>query len=252
MELTTFWGHALCLGTREWVDWRLRPLTGDMALVAESVYARDQLFVIAHPQAEGDPGCTGCAWRFGGMMPGTAKIVEIWNGPWSNVESNNEAALMLFYDWLNQGLRLVATAGTDAHGPAPEGRDIRPGFDVIYATSLSERSLLDAVRAGHLYLSSGPSLVLEAFAADGSYQMVGDTVVTDAAFAVTWDACPEDAHVRIIADGKLRDTWLASGPGDREWTMAPSEASWILVEVRTSDGEMLAVTNPIFLGHPEG
>jgi hypothetical protein len=25
IELTTFWGHALCLGTRAWVDWRVRP-----------------------------------------------------------------------------------------------------------------------------------------------------------------------------------------------------------------------------------
>ncbi|MCJ7736204.1 MAG: CehA/McbA family metallohydrolase [Anaerolineae bacterium] len=249
MELTTFWGHALCLGTREWVDWRLRPLSGDMSRVAEATLAGGQLFVIAHPQADGDPGCTGCSWRFGDMMPGSAGAVEIWNGPW-NGDSNNEFALLLFYDWLNQGLRLVATAGTDAHGPAPEGSDIRPGFNVIYAASLSERALLDALLAGHLYLSSGPELLFAAASAEGGRWMVGDTVATAATFSVLWKACPHDAEIRVIVDGRLLTVSPAQEQGDRRWDMVPDEASWVVVEVRSTDGEMLAVTNPIFLAAP--
>jgi len=250
MELTTFWGHALCLGTREWVDWRLRPLTGEMAQVAEEMYAGGQLFIIAHPQADGDPGCTGCSWRFGDMMPGNARAVEIWNGPW-NGDSNNESALLLFYDWLNQGFRLVATAGTDAHGPAPDGSDIRPGFNVVYAASLSERALLDAIRVGHLYLSSGPELLLEAVAVDGGRWMVGDTVVRAATFSVLWDACPRDAQVRVIADGRLLTVWPAQGHGEEQWHMSPDEAAWVVAEIRAEDGQMLAVTNPIFVATPE-
>ncbi|MCG8606923.1 CehA/McbA family metallohydrolase, partial [bacterium] len=79
MELTTFWGHALCLGTRDWVDWRVRPGTGAMDRIATNAYAREQVFIIAHPQAIGDPLCTGCTWLFGEVMPGNAKLVEIWN-----------------------------------------------------------------------------------------------------------------------------------------------------------------------------
>jgi hypothetical protein len=250
MEMTTFWGHALCLGTRDWVDWRLRPLSGEMAQVAEATYAGGQLFVIAHPQADGDPGCTGCSWRFGDMMPGNARAVEIWNGPW-NGDSNNESALLLFYDWLNQGLRLVATAGTDAHGPAPVGSELRPGFNVVYAASLSERALLDAIRVGHLYLSSGPQLLLEAVAVDGLRWMVGDTVVRAAAFSAQWSGCPRDALVRVIVDGKLLTVWPAQGEGVEQWDMRPDEATWVVVEIRAADGEMLAVTNPIFLASSE-
>jgi len=250
MELTTFWGHALCLGTREWVDWRLRPRSGEMARVAEAICAGGQLFVIAHPQADGDPGCTGCSWRFGDMMPGNARAVEIWNGPW-NGDSNNEFALLLFYDWLNQGLRMVATAGTDAHGPAPEGSDIVPGFNVVYATSLSERALLDAIRVGHLYLSNGPELLLEAVGVDGERWMVGDTAVRAATFSVTWDACPLDAEVRIIEDGRVLAVLPAQGHGEKQWSLSPDEATWVVVEIRAADGGMLAVTNPIFLSSPE-
>jgi len=102
------------MGTRDWVDWRVRPDGNEMARIAAQVEARGELFVIAHPQAVGDPYCTGCVWRYGQMMPGSARLVEIWNEHWGS-SSNNEAALALWYDWLNQGLRMIATAGTDAH-----------------------------------------------------------------------------------------------------------------------------------------
>ncbi len=49
IELTTFWGHALSLGTRTWVDWQVRPGSGDMAHIAAATYANGQAFIIAHP-----------------------------------------------------------------------------------------------------------------------------------------------------------------------------------------------------------
>ena len=41
VELTTFWGHALCLGARTWVDWRVRPGAGQMARLAAAASASD-------------------------------------------------------------------------------------------------------------------------------------------------------------------------------------------------------------------
>ncbi len=245
LELTTFWGHALCLGARQWVDWRIRPGTGQIAAIAADAYAAGQLFIIAHPQSEGDPCCTGCAWRYGEMMPGNARLVEVWNGPWAG-DSNNEASLALWYDWLNQGHRLVATAGSDLHSAA--GYDRQPGFNVIYADALTERDLLRALAAGHLYLSAGPQIAFQAQAADGSTAISGDTVAGPAAFTLRWSACPTDAHVRVIANGMLLHRWPAApGNATRTWQMAPADARWALVEIRSSDGQMLAVTNPIFL-----
>lgn len=244
VELTTFWGHALCLGGREWVDWRVRPGAGDMARIAAATYAKDQLFIIAHPQSAGDPACTGCTWRFGEMMPGNARFVEIWNGPWGG-DSNNEATLSLWYDWLNQGLYLTATAGTDTHG----GQDYaaKPGFSVIYAEALSEAALLQALRAGHLYLSAGPQLTFQARNESGERWNMGDTVGQPATFAVTWADCPAEAQIRLIANGRLLHQWLAGPQGGYEWPMRPDQANWVVVEIRAGNGEMLAITNPILL-----
>jgi hypothetical protein len=243
IELTTFWGHALCLGTRRWVDWRVRPGAGEMARIAEETYARDQIFIIAHPQSPGDPGCTGCTWRYNEMMPGTAKHVEIWNGPWQG-DSNNEQALALWYDWLNQGLHLVATAGTDTHN----ARDYaaRPGFNVVYAEQLSERALLQALREGHLYLSAGPALLFAASSASGEQAIVGDTISQPVALTLRWSACPDDAQVHVIANGRRWIGWAASGQGERTWPVSSAQAAWCVAEVRSADGDLLAITNPIF------
>ena len=260
IELTTFWGHALCLGRRDWVDWRIRPGTGEIAAIAAETYAAGQVFIIAHPQSNGDPGCTGCAWRFGDMMPGAARLVEIWNGPWAG-DSNNEASLALWYDWLNQGYRLAATAGSDTHSQRNYAN--RPGFNVLYAAALTEAALLDALLAGHLYVSAGPQISFQAVAhvpgtcevpgtstaerAGGETWISGDTATGPATFTLAWADCPAAARVRVIVDGKLlAERPAAPGDGSHTWRMMPADAHWVLAEIRGDDGQMLAVTNPIF------
>lgn len=245
IELTTYWGHALCLGTREWVDWRVRPGKGEMERIATSTYAKDQVFIIAHPQSNGDPLCTGCTWRFGEMMPGIAQLIEIWNEwQWDGIP-NNEKALSLWYDWLNQGAHLVATAGTDTH--KAEDYAAKPGFNVVYAEELSETALLKALRAGHLYLSCGPKMVLEARSENGENWMMGDTVTQPAAFRLSWKNCEEDARIRLIANGSPMKQWMACAQGEYQWTMKPNECDWVVVEVRDAKDRLLAITNPLFL-----
>lgn len=248
LELTTFWGHALCLGTRDWVDWRVRAGTGEMGRVATETYAKGQVFIIAHPHSIGDPMCTGCKWVYLDMMPGTSQIVEIWNGPWAD-ESNNEQALALWYSWLNQGLRMVATAGTDTHGNQDYAR--RPGFNHIYVETFSEQGLLQALRAGHLYLSVGPQVTLTAQGGHGAPVMMGDLFTGDvASLHLTWRDCPAATQMRIIVDGKPFLEWTAEAAGEREWTLIAEQVHWCVVEVRDAAGEMLAITNPIFLRSP--
>ena len=154
-ELTTYYGHAVILGAHQWIDWRIRPGNGDMQAIAAAAYAAGQVYIIAHPLSDGEPGCTGCSWRFGEMMPGNARLVEIWNGPWDD-SSHNDQSLAMWYDWLNQGMHLAATAGTDAHGEHSHGPN--PAFNVIYAEALTEAALLKGLMAGHLYLTAGPEL----------------------------------------------------------------------------------------------
>jgi hypothetical protein len=250
-ELTTYWGHALSLGTRHWIDWRTRPGGRTMAQIAQDVTDANGLFVIAHPGSEGDPVCTGCAWRYTDMMPGSARRVEVWNGAWSNHDSGNERSLAAFYSWLNQGYRLGATAGSDAHGP--HGYKTGPGFNVVYAEELSQSAILRAIARGHLYLSTGPRLEMSGRTAAGDQAMMGDILPgTEGEISAQWDGAPRGARLRLIADGNVVEEARVGENGARSWPLAKMPAQWRLAELRDSRGRMVALTNPIFTEEGRG
>jgi len=177
-------------------------------------------------------------------MPGDARLVEIWNGAW-DCNSDNEQALALWYDWLNQGRRLVATAGTDTH--SNQDYADRPGFNVVYAESLSEAAILRGLQAGHLYLSAGPQITFDARNENGTRWFIGDMVAEPVAFTCAWSNCPADAQMRVIANGRLFNQWMIGARGEHEWYLSPDQADWVVVEVRSAKDDLLAITNPIFL-----
>jgi hypothetical protein len=245
MELTTFWGHALSLGIGHWIDWRVESGRRAMSEIASEVHTDGGLFIIAHPNSIGDPYCTGCDWRYADMMPGPARVIEVWNGVWDNDDSGNEGSLATWYHWLNQGYRLVATAGTDAHGP--HHYKARVGFNVVYADALSQQAILEAIARGHLYLSSGPRLELNARTSAGDEGMMGDILRGETAeFTARWEDSPRRARLRVIADGKPLLEREVMPEGEETWTLTASQIRWCGVELRDPSGRVLALTNPIF------
>lgn len=252
-ELTTFWGHAVCLGVHDgWLDWRVDREGKRMATIANELYAKGQLYIIAHPYAIGDPYCTGCRWLYTEMMPGTARLIEVWNGAWFGdhplTHNCNEDGLAFYYRCLNEGRRMVMTAGSDAHGP--ESYERGPGFNIVYAEALSEQGILRALAAGHSYLSVGPALELHAIT-EGTTVMMGDQLPTsgDNDFTVTcnWSAAPAGATLRLIVNGAVHEQSTVDTAGQAEWHLPVHGTRWCTVELRGDGGTMLAVTNPLFI-----
>jgi hypothetical protein len=247
MELTTFWGHSLALGIRDWVDWRSGEGRRTIEQIAAEVEARGGLFVIAHPLQIGDPYCTGCRWAYPSMMPGSAHVVEVWNGDWGG-EAHNEAALKLTFDWLNAGHRLALTSGTDNHGRDPDRMNY--AFDTVYASELSEREILRAVRSGHLYLSTRPRLELTA-SAGADRAIMGDSLQVDPGMKVNlvsvWEGAPQGVALELVTDGQRKSSQHVSPNGAQAWELEQGEAGWCLVTLRETSGRMMALTNPIYL-----
>lgn len=252
LELTTFWGHAVCLGLSEWLDWRVDASGTAMANIARSLQSSGAHFAIAHPRSPGDPYCTGCRWLYPDMMPGPARCVEVWNGPWvppGGAPSYNEEGLALWYQWLNAGFHLVATAGSDAHSLADYRN--RPGFNVVYADDLSQSAILRGVAAGHLYLSSGPTLQFRASQAGERTAMMGDHLRVDShagdlCLEASCTLCPPDSLLRLVENGQVIDEVPVSGAAEHTWEQPANPGTWYLMELRDRHHEMLALTNPIF------
>ncbi|HKI58825.1 MAG TPA: CehA/McbA family metallohydrolase [Trueperaceae bacterium] len=266
MELTTFWGHALALGLRDWTDWRVADGRRSMAQIAREVASRGGVFVIAHPTSAGDPTCTGCRWLYPDTSPGPARHVEIFNGGSGDVR--NEQALALWYRWLDEGHTVFATAGSDAHDASLMIHGVR--FDVVRCDRSSPAAVLAAVDAGRSYLSRGPHLELRAVDAAGRRGEPGDTVAAGAAdVQASWLHAEPGSTVRLVVNGRVRHEWPASpaaveaaaagtGPGGRPGAgsaraeVSLSPASWCLLELRAADGALAAVTNPLRTRGGEG
>ena len=254
MELSTYLGHAVAVGepvsADQWFDWR--KLDGSqitMPELAQKVIDSGALYTIAHPMALGDPICCGCRWQHHDMMPGNTLAVEVWNGGWS---PNNHEALQWFYHWLNEGYRLTAVSGTDLHGP-PSGKS-RGAVNVVYAQELSERAIIDAIKAGHSYISAGPELIVTATTADGHEAMIGDTLAPHHAASgpttvrVTWQGAQEGDSVRFVVDGWVYREKIVEEAGELSWQLAPGQAKWFSAELRDAQDGLWAVTNPIYCG----
>lgn len=246
MELTTFWGHALVLGIHHWINWQLETGKHSMAHIQQEVAAQGGTFIIAHPGSVGDPYCTGCQWEYPELMPGSARCVEVWNGEWVS-DANNEASFQLACQWMNQGYRMALTAGTDNHGDRPNERPYPSS--VVYAQELSERGILAAVQAGHLYLSRGPRLQLEAGLQD-QHAMMGDVVYASEGSAIqvnaSWEDCSPGAQAEWIVDGRIERRFQPDRAGSQQWNLPGGKTHWALFALRDAQGNMLALTNPIY------
>jgi hypothetical protein len=243
-ELTTYYGHAVALGVRQWQEWRVGVNGVTMSEIATQVKDKGGIFIIAHPKSIGDPDCTGCDWHYNDMMPGNARHLEIWNGDWSG-DSGNEKGLELWYTWLNEGYRMVATAGTDSHR-SPDNKHL--GFNHVYANDLTELDILNGVKQGHLYVSSGPKLELTARNAKLEQVMMGEVISGDEIIlSLSWSGCQQGDVLKLTVNGDVTNEHFPAESGMLEWTL-PNHARWCVVEVRNKNNDLQALTNPIFVG----
>ncbi len=246
IELTTYAGHALALGADAWVDWRTGHQGRSANDMARSVRDTGSFLVIAHPDAPPDDVCTGCRWTHHDFDPGLADAVEVWGGLWNGAEERNQGCIDLWRTWLNTGRRMTATGATDAH--RPEDWEGPVPITYVQASDAGLPSILEALRAGRTYVSSGPRLEIRACSDGGPIAEVGSAVKRSAARVIEV-ACGDspEAELRLVGNGGT----FARAPVDSEGSLnaRPREGdTWCCAELWNRAGDtLLAVTSPIYI-----
>jgi hypothetical protein len=243
-ELTTFNGHALALGIDRWIDWRTGHAGRSANDVARAVREAGGLFVVAHPDALPDDVCTGCRWTHDGFDPALANGVEVWGGLWDGPEERNAGCVALWHRWLDAGHRLTATGATDAHhkkhweGAVP--------LTYVYADELSGPALLEALRSGRTFVSSGPELDLRAVLPGIGDRPMGATVPATARIEARCQRSPK-AVLRLVSSGVVTAQEEVTGSG---LVTAPAGgATWHVAELWDAEGKtLLAITSPVYVG----
>ncbi len=251
-EVTTFNGHLNCFGLGEAIEWYDVTRGGGPARIVERAHRQGALISINHPSAFGNPWCSGCHWDYALVDYATIDAIEVWNGRWRMPESDNNGALALWTDLLDAGFRPTAVSGTDSHS-AEEDEYIALPMNHVYADDRSEASILDGIRRGHVFLSSGPIVSFRARGSDGADVVLpGERLPADGTFDLTVDVG------EVLAPATL---WYATSgsvtplgacrPGTTHLVIEGLVAkTWWRLDVREGDapnGDVLALTNPVYV-----
>lgn len=186
--------------------------------------------------------------------------LEIWNDPsWYTSTQANMAAVKMWTRWLNAGHRVAAIGGSDFHTPQPKPGEDKPAERIgmprtwVYAENLSGNAILDALKRRRAYVSLGPTLDLHLEANEELFfigQDAGEIEGSIRLFGAVSDV-EEPFLVKLIHNGEER--YVLDGQSGALTFEFPTlaiadEASWYRLDVTRPDGEILAISNPIFHG----
>ena len=200
----------------------------------------------------------GCGWTVPNTDFSRVTAIEVVNG---NLREGPGSGTSFWQQELNQGFRLTGIGGSDNHD-ADIPRDTRSAIGqpatVVFAQALSEHAILDGIRAGHVFIdlegSKDRIVEFEAKTASNTASM-GDSIPAPAGqkihFATRMIAL-QGAHPEIIQDGQstsLIDQSALTKPSEtREFDyLSDGKRHWLRVNVRSSEGTLLLIGNPIYL-----
>lgn len=252
-EVTTFHGHINCFGLSKPIDWRDDARGDGAAAIVDQAHRQGAIVSINHPNAFGDPWCSSCHWDYARADYSTFDAIEIWNGGWADVETDNEGALAFWTDLLDAGLRPTGIAGTDSHSPKDDD-DATLGSTYVHATDPSEASIIDGIRRGRVFLSRGPLLSFWATGADGVVvRLPGAELPTNGMLHVgaKVDRLDRPATLWFVTSGSRVS--MATCEPDAQNLLDERQlvaSRWWRLELRagsSNNGDLLALTNPVFL-----
>lgn len=240
VEVTTYYGHWNTWGDNGWIDFRLGS-ADDLRRAISEATQRGFLVACNHPRPFGPD------WAFP-EVEGYA-CVEVWNGPW---ELLNTTCLAFWEERLKRGERLTAVGGSDHHFLKREhiAKLGHPTMAIHCPENPSPRALIDALRAGHAYVTASPTgahLVLKS-----GDTMMGGSVARPADGKLTLDidlrVC-EDMLLQVCGSLGLIDQ-VAVGAGTtskRIWVNVPTSPYVRVQLIDPASEKMRALTNPIYL-----
>ncbi len=239
-ELTTPGGHTNLIGLRpdRWIDFRTDPGDGRLPKLFAEARRQGAMIEINHPSAD----CTSCTWKFPTEEWKDAHGIEVWNSAWDTAD---EKALALWDSMLRDGKRVYAYGGSDFHrSPAPLGPATR-----VWSVSRRAKDLVAGLRGGHAVVTqgtTGPSVELEVVRG-GQKGIPGDVLAKAGAIEVRINVKDGTGAVLTVHSRQgVEVTRTVDGRESR--VVVPLEAhGFVRLELRTPSGQMLALTNPVFV-----
>lgn len=275
LEVTLQIGHFNVYGIRGWHDWMediyVYPYDDDLAWGKDRPPIKE-IFIrasrqglincIAHPLRE------PWGWLDDQTNLNYVHCIEVCNCPGApESDLGTPKAIRLWTELLNIGYRMTALGGSDYHRPVPSplytGSHTRESIGwpttYVYAEELSSNAILSAVMRRRVYVSLGPEVSFQAEVNGKVYDIGQDIGPLEGGinFTAIVSKCPEGSCVQIVRNGEVvAEGSVTDGEARLLYsdTTKFSQSNWYRLDLYDSNGAMLAITNPIFVGrrkHPQ-
>ena len=202
----------------------------------------DMRNLISHARALGavvsvnHPECSVCPYLWADDE--AFDMMEIWNGP---MRGANVRAIAHWTKLLGEGRRVTAVGGSDFHRSMSPVRMGNP-VNGVYSESASSQNLLNAVKNGHLFVSSGvnaPALLITC-----GDKMMGDSVMADGdtvSVNISAERLSGCSLYAVTAQGEHR---VEKGAGE---LAVSADSVFVYLKAVSAGGVIKAVTNPIYI-----
>lgn len=257
-EITTFEGHANVLGSTQFIDFRLTsPHVPDMNRLLDQVRDLHALISINHPGDPSGEACMDCGWTVPNTDFSRIQAIEAINGG----DSDSRFSGVPFWEMqLNRGFRLTAIGGSDNHHAdlmdAPSS--IGHPTTVVYAKDLSEKSILDGIRSGRVFIDveGSKNRLLDFWAKRGaSTTYMGEQLKAPKGQPIQFSihvAGVNGSSIEVIEDGHkaslLADTVIEQDDAAKTFDFTSDGARhWLRINIRAADNHLLLLGNPIYV-----
>ncbi len=259
-EITTFQGHINFLGSTDTIDFRLDGRNVfDVNTLLRSAATVGAITSINHPASPTGEICMGCGWT--PSTPVDMRLltgVEAVNG---GEERYGISDLPFWNSELNRGCRLTGIGGSDNHRPMQpldQVGSIGSPTTVVYATELSTPAILNAIRAGHVFIDVAGTRdrLLEVTALAGAQTVHAGDMLS----ATQGESIDFEVRMRAAAGGTVH--WIEDGQEVTPSTSAKVSSAdqkfallsvsdglrhWFRMQVTGPDGKLWLLGNPIYV-----
>lgn len=265
VEVTLSQGDFNVFGVDRWHAWIEGICTGDVRVPLPARH-RSTTELMRRTAAAGllnsinHPCLPPWEWRDDATDLRYVHCLEVWNDPyWPDNAHANPKAVALWTAWLDAGHRITAIGGSDYHHP-PRPEEGKPGERIglpstyVFAEQLSVSAILDGLRRRRVYVSSGPRVTFTAHTDAARHGIGAD--LGEWSGRMTLEAhvllgATDTAQARIVSSSGVRAVaWIHDDQKslECELTIKPPRRHWYRLEVLSAGGDLLAITNPIFVG----
>lgn len=253
IELSSYFGHAVALGIKTYIDWRTESTEDNITEKIKQIHSQGGLFSLAHPFTIGKPICMGCEWEYSQLPWHQVDLIEIWVRDWKNNIIQNTLARKLWEHKLNQGFKITAIASNDLHDPQDYQNNTRLPFTYVKAEQANKEHILNALKRGKAYISSGPEIEFKAKSENNTVLgEIGDILKSSqdkVKLSLLITKIEVKAEINLYRNGKLIYTEDITYAKEKEiiYIVEAIGYSYYYWEIKDkNNGEVLLLSNPIF------